>query len=455
MARTVLLIEPDVDVLGALASKLRARGLEVWIADGFDSAVARARAGRPDALLFSSALGGSLERALIDAIGIATLPCFRLVAAGMGVDAFTLPAHDPDAIARRVHALPTRTPSITPEASSDFRGDLAQVSVVDLIQLLAANRRSGVLVLQTPLGAGEVRFAHGDVIDALYRRLEGKKALFRLLGEREGTFSFVGGAASSFLRRIDAPAHALLMDGIREVDETKELRATLALGDDALVALLPGTPDGSDVRAMVLTMLATPHTLGELVDEVSGLDLDVLKSVADLLRDGKLRRITGGMRRVELSDPDRLGVLSALAKRVIRPGFRDAGRLAIAAAPGRLLAVMASVGRIAEAMVPSEAVPTTPIPHVLATLRLAEAVDLDIIGIPLVEAYAPLWALVLPGCAALALLDDQPRETLENACQLASVPLVDASQTLGPSEDASPEAMAALVQRLLESAAGT
>lgn len=453
MARIVLLIEPDVDVLGALASKLRARGLEVWIADGIERAIVRARAGLPDVVLVSEAVDWGVEQAFSEVAGLGALPCFRLVEHRGSVDAKSLFRDDLELIARRVHALPSRTPSVVPEAS-DFRGDLAQVSVVDLIQLLGANQRSGVLTLQTPLGTGEVRFGAGEVLDALYRRLEGKKALFRLLGEREGAFSFVGGVASSFLRRIDAPTNALLMDGIREIDEARELRSLLSLGDDALIALAPPQLDTPEIDAMVLNMLATPRTLLELLDEVSALDLDVMRSVSELLAGGSVRRITGGTRRVELADADRLGVLAALAKRIARPGFRDSTRVAIAASPSRLLNVMASLGRIAEAVMPTEVVPTAPIPHVLATLRLGDAVELDVLGIPLVEAYAPLWAIALPGCAALAALEEGPRDTLEHACHVAGVPIVEALGAPDAADEADPEIVATVVQRLLEVAAG-
>jgi hypothetical protein len=453
MARIVLLIEPDVDVLGVLASKLRARGLEVWIADGIESAISRARASLPDVVLVSEMVDWGLEQAFAEVAGLSALPCFRLVEHRGSVDAKSLLREDLELIARRVHALPSRTPSVVPEAS-DFRGDLAQVSVVDLIQLLGANQRSGVLTLQTPLGTGEVRFGAGEVLDALYRRLEGKKALFRLLGERDGAFSFVGGVASSFLRRIHAPTNALLMDGIREIDEARELRSLLSLGDDALIALAPPQHDTPEVDAMVLNMLVTPRTLPELLDEVSALDLDVLRSISELLAGGSVRRITGGTRRVELGDADRLGVLAALTKRIAKPGFRDSARVAIAASPSLLLSVLASLGRIAEAVMPTEVVPTAPIPHVLATLRLGEAVELDVLGVPLVEAYAPLWAIALPGCAALATLEEGPRDTLENACQVSGVPIVEAPRALDAVDEADPEAVAGIVQRLLEVAAG-
>jgi hypothetical protein len=453
MARTVLLIEPDVDELGVLASKLRARGLEVWIADGMDSALSRARRALPDVVLASDRLEQDPERARGEVPGLGNLPWFRLVDEGAPHDSRSLSRSDAEVIARRVHALPTRSQTIVPEAS-DFRGDLAQVSVVDLIQLLSSNRRSGVLTLQTPLGTGEVRFVDGEVLDALYRRLEGRKALYRLLAEREGAFSFMVGAGAPLLRRIDDASHLLLMDGIRELDESQELVNGLDLGDDTIVALVQPAADTAEVPAMILAMLVTPRTLSELLDDVPAMDLEILRAVALLLRDGSLRRIAGGSRRVELADPDRLGVLAALSKRIMRAGFRDGGRVAIAASPRRLLSVAAAFGRIAEAMMPTEAVPGAPIPHLLSTLRLGDSVDLDVLGIPLVEAYAPFWAVVLPGCSALALLDEGPRATLDHACQIAGVPVLDASSMIGPSEEADPEIVALLVQRALENATG-
>jgi hypothetical protein len=115
---------------------------------------------------------------------------------------------------------------------------------------------------------------------------------------------------------------------------------------------------------------------------------------------------------------------------------------------------MASLGRIAEAMIPTEAVPTAPVPHVLATLRLGDGIELDVLGIPLVEAYAPLWSLVLPSCTALAIADDDgAQKTLEDACHLAGIPWLSLGEVTDTRE-ADAEGAAQLIQRLLESAAG-
>ncbi len=54
--KSILLIEPDVDVLGTLASRLRSRGLQVVIADSIGGAIERASAVDLLAVLVSSTL---------------------------------------------------------------------------------------------------------------------------------------------------------------------------------------------------------------------------------------------------------------------------------------------------------------------------------------------------------------------------------------------------------------
>jgi hypothetical protein len=452
MARVVLLIEPDVDELGALASKLRAHGLEVAIADSLEHGAQRAQATRMGVMLVSSVLAGAPEfdATLQGMPALANLPRFVLVDGVGSRGEGEIPRWDAETIAKRVHALGHSVPVAA--AGGDFRGDLKQVSVADLLQLLGANRRSGTLSLSTPSGAGEVRLGDGEVLDAVYRRVDGEKALMRLLGEAEGSFAFVGGSAPT-LRRIERPSQALLMDGMRQLDEAKKLEAQLALGNDALLAIVLARPDQRDIEQRVLEVLVTPHTLPELLDEVPALDLDVLNALAGLLTTGLVRRFSGGNLRVELADPERLTVLAALAQRVAPSGFEGMPRIGLAGSQRSLAAVLSSLGRLSDASVTTD-VPAAPTPHALATVRLTESVSLELVGVPLVDAFAPLWGLVLPGLLAVARLDDEPFEMLEEGCRLASITLIDGEPFLGQGGEADPERVAALIRATLERAAG-
>jgi hypothetical protein len=105
-------------------------------------------------------------------------------------------------------------------------------------------------------------------------------------------------------------------------------------------------------------------------------------------------------------------------------------------------------------VVPTETVPAAPVPYALATLRLGEA-DLEIVGLPLVEAYAPLWGLVLPGAAALARIELTASEALDTACSVAAVPVLEAGALLREGDESDPEQVAGLLRMLLEKALGS
>ena len=457
MARSILLVESDFDTLGALSSKLRARGLEVAIADNVASAVDRARAAPPDAVIVAAGIledGGFRAKFLSDPL-LARALIFALYGSSPGRElrADELDANEVEDIARRMHALPARAGAAVAE-SGDVRGNLQQIGILDLLQLLSMNRRSGSLSITTQAGAGEVRLAEGEIVDAVYRRLEGEKALYRLLGETEGVFSFASGASHS-LRRIVLSTRSLLLEGMRQIDETKRCRLALDSESDAFLAIVPPEVGKDEASQRVLEILLAPRTLSELLDEVPLADLDVLQALAALLDLGQIRRIPAGAARVELADSERLTVLAALAKRAARPGFRAPVRVAIAASQQRLATLTHAVSRIADAMVPTEMVPNAPIPHALATLRLADGAELGVVGLPLVEAYAPLWALVLPSCAAVARLESAVSEVLEAACSNAGVALVEAALLLPEGEEGDPEQVASLLRTLLERAAGS
>ena len=112
MARTVLLIEPDVDELGALASKLRAHGLEVAISDGLDSAAERARSSRVDLLLVSGLLAKS--EGFVDRMrsfpDLASTPRFVLVDGVAEPNSAEISRSDVEGIAKRVYSLTRSVP---------------------------------------------------------------------------------------------------------------------------------------------------------------------------------------------------------------------------------------------------------------------------------------------------------------------------------------------------------
>jgi hypothetical protein len=315
------------------------------------------------------------------------------------------------------------------------------------------NRRTGTLTIVAVTGQGEVRLTDGEIVDAVFRRVEGTKALYRLFGETEGSFSFVSGAPTP-LRRVTEPTGMLLLEGMRHTDEVRRLLEHLSAAEDALQATRLAVPTDRELDQKVLVALEVPRTATELLDDLACSDLDILKTVDSLVASGSVRRIERGALRVELAEPDQLSVLSAIVRQLKRPGFHGNPRLVLFSSPPRLSASLHALGRIADSLIATETAPAAPVAYRLATLRLTDGQELDVLGLPNNLAYCPLWNLTLPGCAAIVTLGTELSEMLEEAATLTGVMLLDAETLVGHLDEGDPRQMAALVRATLESAAG-
>jgi CheY-like chemotaxis protein len=456
MARRVLLVDSDVDALGELAAALRARGFTVLLAGDADGGITRARHDAPDVILASSAVcrDGELMDRLRGEPELAKIPSFVLV---RSPDAQDLPPGyaprgDVDALMGLIIGAPPR--SVPAEASQgEVRGDLSQVPLIDLLQVLSMNRRTGVLSVATAIGAGEVRIEDGEVLDAVYRRLEGEKALYRLLGERDGSFAFIPGGTGA-LRRVTVGTPRLVMEAMRQFDEVVRLRRELALGGDALIATEPVHDNAPAVQRAVMTLLQVPKSVDEVLDEVQANDIEVLEAMQQMLRRGVLRRIPRAALVTRLASEDRMQVLRALVSRLAREGFAGPPRIGVAASPHRLASLAGAILRIEDSVPPVESPPSAAVPHPLATLRFGESAELSVVGLPLVASFAPLWTLALPGTGAIVKLDAAECPEFDAACAAAEIPLYHSAALLGEVEEGDPVQVAALLRIVLETATG-
>src|SRR5690606_7672839 len=119
----------------------------------------------------------------------------------------------------------------------------------------------------------------GEIVDAVFRRQEGEKALYRLLAEEEGSFAFASGSETT-LRRIEVPTSALLLEGVRQLDEVRQLRERLGSPDSALVSRgeLAADLDVSELEREICRVLDAPRSLDELLEELGESDLQILKA---------------------------------------------------------------------------------------------------------------------------------------------------------------------------------
>lgn len=449
----VLLVDHDVDALAQLANDLRTRGLRVSLANTAQMACERARAGAFDVVIVSrgAAQPDDGQIGVIDAMSLelpSVPPALVLVERGAEGDA-QVARHDPDAIVARVEALSrgrARPSTISPSAHALDAG-----SVADLLLVLSTERRSGTVTVTSPRGSGEVRLVEGEIGDAVYERLEGPKALARMIGEREGTATFAPGAAA-IMRRIQGATRTLLSTARVEVEKTRELLVRAGdLAQSAFVAVDGASADSlSGPEQHVVTRLRLPARLDELLDDLPEPDSVVLHTLLLLDQRGKLRRLGAVSSRVQLCGADQLHLLRASAARARAPGFSSAARVVFAAAPARLAVFGHTVLSLADALPPSSPAPAVPLPHELSSLRLGDGVSLEVVGIPLVPAYAPIWPLAIAGAAIVVRLDDGASEALESAAATVDVAVLDARAVFGTVDETSAVQVASLIRTAIE-----
>jgi CheY-like chemotaxis protein len=172
------------------------------------------------------------------------------------------------------------------EGRTRFAGTLSDVGVVDLIQTIEINRKSGIIhIVNRDERRGSIFFRDGRVIDAEVGRLSGAYALYRLFSWSEGQFA----VEFKHIRRhdiVDTPVATLLMEGMRRLDEATHLlehlpsyHHVLEVDCRVLAEELAELPD--EVNS-VLRLCDGARTLQEVVEDSDQPDLETLGIISKL-----------------------------------------------------------------------------------------------------------------------------------------------------------------------------
>jgi len=132
----------------------------------------------------------------------------------VGIERLSL---DSDIGADVMNALRVEGPSLT-----DFAGKLEIFGLVDVLQLLIHNQRSGTLHLAVDGGHGQVEFRSGEVLAARFHKTTGFDALVLLAQERHGMFWLVE-KTTECADEIGIPQAMLLIELCRTLDEANAI----------------------------------------------------------------------------------------------------------------------------------------------------------------------------------------------------------------------------------------
>ncbi|HSJ99342.1 MAG TPA: DUF4388 domain-containing protein [Myxococcota bacterium] len=329
---------------------------------------------------------------------------------------------DPDEVGERVADLMTRSSELDAmmrETREEVEGRLAQIPLADLLQLFHLNRRSGTFELRRRTAdgrteRGRIHLHEGDVVQAVTGPVDGEKALFRLLTWAEGSFAFRA-ERISIPPRITATTRALLMEGMRQLDEWRRLRAELPSLDAHVSLRVRSGAMPSVVHPLtqeVLLLLELYSQVGELVDHSSYPDYQVLRTLQTLVQRGIIEIRAGA----PVPPPDS-GLFRATQIRRVREwlgargGVQRDGKLLIASASPALTRDFLRLLRGVPGLVPhprmAEGIPAHTLGPI-ARLRLEDDLGIELVHVPVSDGYAPLWPLAGHGAIGTMLLMEGP-----------------------------------------------
>ena len=104
--------------------------------------------------------------------------------------------------------------------TSGMTGDLKEVPVVDLMQLINSSQKTGTVELVCEKGIAHVHFNEGEIISARCGGLEGKEAVFTILGFTKGQFSYNRGLSAELKKLPPIGGFiGMIMEGVQRIDE--------------------------------------------------------------------------------------------------------------------------------------------------------------------------------------------------------------------------------------------
>jgi len=116
----------------------------------------------------------------------------------------------------RAQAMALRSGNIT----SGMSGELREISMIELFQLINSSQKTGHVELNLSDGSGNVFFSEGEIVHVQYREFQKKEALFSLLSQKEGHFTYSKGIPQELENRTPLGGFmGLIMEAVQYIDE--------------------------------------------------------------------------------------------------------------------------------------------------------------------------------------------------------------------------------------------
>jgi pSer/pThr/pTyr-binding forkhead associated (FHA) protein len=173
-------------------------------------------------------------------------------------------------------------------------GSIEEIPLPDLLQLLSTSRKSGVLVVHSEPHVGKLFMRKGAIYFANLEDMPAigpRKAIVRMLGWTQGTFELEPPDETPVAQEMDESTEALLMEGMRQIDEYRmhleklpPLVSPVSVPKPLKAKLRDLSPEELDVFQAAMEV----RTLEALFDQMDATDLLIAEKLVTLIEKGYL-----------------------------------------------------------------------------------------------------------------------------------------------------------------------
>ena len=173
-------------------------------------------------------------------------------------------------------------------------GSIAEVPLPDLLQLFGASKKSGTLVVRTGADVGHIYLDKGRVVFATVNDnfdASPEKSFYRIITWEQGTFDMEGVQEQEFPQTINMSTEGLLMEAMRQLDESRRLGADMPSLAASVRVATPLSVPLRDLSPDELDVLQLAHNLGNVgmvLDRSAATDLDTSNIFVKLVKAGYL-----------------------------------------------------------------------------------------------------------------------------------------------------------------------
>jgi CheY-like chemotaxis protein len=434
-AKRILIADPSDKARHALALFLREKGMEVIEASDGSKALAETLLRKPDVLLLDLSVPILGPERLVQILrsnpNTKSLPVFFLSDQERSVSGFRpgtdefirKPYHEDEVLLRIQRTLFQDPLSEALSGDSEISGNLSQIFIPDLWQMLSMNRKSGILQVEGVGVTGSIYIERGEIVSAATQNIVGEKALFRMIPLREGKFRFLPGKVG-VRRSIYTPSQHAILEGLRHYDEMRRLGDELPAPTEAVLVVKDGREIASAGGAVreVLLLAEFCSRVEDIVNNCNFPDLVVLEALLTLKNRGILR-IGDFDTRPSKSDflpAEDMARLKARLEDRASPAAGGVGRIVFfLPEPGLLEGLVMALGKYRDFEVDSvffslrrkEGVPLGS----FGRLRVGESSSVLLYAFPYLRSVSPLWYSLAPAPLGIVVfLKDEMAGSLES-----------------------------------------